>query len=126
MIRSAFLSMCLALVLSPSLLLAQQSGDDLAGAAAGAGGCLACGGFFMFIFVAAVALWIALLVWVYRDAKNRSMENAVIWLIVVLIVGPIGAIIYLLARPKGDVVACSHCQGKRLATSAKCPHCGNA
>ena len=49
MIRSAFLSMCLALVLSPSLLFAQQTGEDLAGAAAGAGGCLACGGFLIFI-----------------------------------------------------------------------------
>ena len=127
MIRmSAFLSMCLAVVLSPTLLLAQNNNDDLAGAAAAGGGCLACGGVFIFIFIAIIALNIALLVWVYRDAKNRGMENAVVWLIVVLIVGPIGAIIYLLARTKGDLVACAQCGGKRMSVSAKCPHCGNA
>jgi hypothetical protein len=125
MIRSALL-LFFSILLSPALLFAQQAGEDIAAGAASAGGCLACGGFFIFIFVGAIALWIALLVWVYRDAKNRSMENGVIWLIVVLLVGPIGAIIYLFARTKGNLVNCPRCEGKRLEVSAKCPHCGNA
>ena len=124
MIRmSAFLM--IGLILSSPALLFAQEGEDIARTAAGAGGCLACGGFFMFIILGIIALNIALLVWVYRDAKNRGMDNAVVWLIVVLLVGPIGAIIYLLARTQGNLVQCSHCQGKRMEVSATCPHCGN-
>lgn len=113
------------IALAPAFLMAQTS-EEIAGTAAGAGGCLACGGFLIFIVIGIIALNIALLVWVYRDARNRGMENAVVWLIVVLIVGPIGAIIYLLARAKGDLIPCPHCGAKRMEVSAKCPHCGNA
>src|SRR5215471_21280983 len=70
--------------LSPTLLLAQNQ-DDIAGAAAGAGGCLACGGFLMFVVIGIIALNIALLVWVYRDATNRGMENPILWLVIVLV-----------------------------------------
>ena len=123
---SAFLSFCLAVVASPELLLAQNSGEEAAANAAAAGGCLACGGFFFLIFIGIIALNIALLVWVYRDANNRGMDNAVIWLVVVLLLGPLGAVIYLLSRTKGNLTVCSSCAGKRLDMSAKCPHCGNA
>jgi uncharacterized membrane protein YhaH (DUF805 family) len=123
---AAVLSLCLAVVASPRLLLAQQNAEDAAANAAAAGGCLACGGFFFIFFLAIIALNIALLVWVYRDANNRGMDNAVIWLIVVLLIGPLGAVIYLLSRTKGNLAVCSSCQGKRLEVSAKCPHCGNA
>lgn len=40
---------------------------------------------------------ILLCVWVYRDAESRGM-NSVLWLIVVLITGIIGLIIYLIVR----------------------------
>lgn len=111
------------IVLSPALLFAQ---DDIAGTAAGAGGCLACGGFLIFIVLGIIALNIALLVWVYRDAQNRGMEYAIAWLIIVLVFGPLAALVYLFAREKGNLVPCSHCGAKRLETSTKCPHCGNA
>jgi uncharacterized membrane protein YhaH (DUF805 family) len=113
------------IVLSPALLLA-QSDEEIAGAAASAGGCLACGGFFMFMGLAILALNIALLVFVYKDARNRGMDNAVVWLIVVLFFPLLGVIVYLLARTKGDLMICPHCGGKRMQVSAKCPHCGNA
>ena len=61
--------------------------------------------------------------WVYKDAKARG-ENAVLWLIVVLLTGIIGLIIYVLVRSKGDVAPCPHCNNKRLAGLATCPHCG--
>ena len=115
----------LILASSPALLMAQDS-DDLAGAAAAGGGCLACGGVFIFVILGIIALNIALLVWVVRDAKNRGMDNAVLWLIVVLLIGPIGLIVYFLSRPKGTLMVCGKCQGKRLEVSAVCPHCGNA
>jgi len=56
------------------------------------GGCIV---FYLVIFV----IWILLAVWVYKDAKKRG-ENAVLWLLVVLLTGIIGLIIYLLVRPK--------------------------
>lgn len=40
---------------------------------------------------------ILLCIWVYRDAESRGM-NGVLWLIVVLIAGIIGLIIYLIVR----------------------------
>jgi putative membrane protein len=40
---------------------------------------------------------ILLCIWVYRDAEDRGMQG-VLWLIVVLIAGIIGLIIYLIVR----------------------------
>jgi uncharacterized membrane protein YoaK (UPF0700 family) len=40
---------------------------------------------------------ILLCIWVYRDAEDRGMSG-VLWLIVVLIAGIIGLIIYLIVR----------------------------
>jgi TctA family transporter len=40
---------------------------------------------------------ILLCIWVYRDAESRGM-NGVLWLIVVLIAGILGLIIYLIVR----------------------------
>ena len=93
-----------------------------------AGGLAACGcmGFVGFFIIAIIALNIALLVWVARDAKNRSMDSPVLWMILVIFTGIIGFVIYLLTRPKGDLVVCPHCGNKRMQVSAKCPHCGNA
>jgi uncharacterized membrane protein YhaH (DUF805 family) len=96
--------------------------DDEAGAAAACG----CLGFMGLFILAIVALNIALLVWVARDAKNRGMDNAILWMILVMITGIIGLIIYILVRPQGTVVPCAHCGNKRLQVSARCPHCGNA
>jgi hypothetical protein len=93
-----------------------------------AGGLAACGcvSAFFFIIIAIIALNIAILVWVAKDAKNRGMDSAVIWMILVLLTGIIGLILYILTRPKGDLVICPHCNNKRMQVSAKCPHCGNA
>lgn len=54
------------------------------------------------IFIVAIfwlIIGILLCVWVYRDAKARG-ENAALWLIIVLIAGIIGLIIWLIVRPK--------------------------
>lgn len=42
---------------------------------------------------------ISLCVWVYKDAKARG-ENATLWLIIVLITGVLGLIIWVIVRPK--------------------------
>ena len=58
-------------------------------------------GFLLFLplIIAAVYWIIALLlcVWVYKDAKKRDM-NATVWLLIVLLTGCIGCIIYLVVR----------------------------
>lgn len=89
-------------------------------------GCLACGGcggFFLF-WIALLALNIAILVWVVRDAKARGMDSAVLWLLLIFFTGPIGLIVYILARPQGPTAPCPNCGNKRLQASVKCPHCG--
>lgn len=42
-------------------------------------------------------IWIAIAVWVYRDAEERGMSG-VLWLIVVIFLGLIGLIVYLVVR----------------------------
>ncbi len=73
-----------------------------------------------------VVLSVALLVWVARDAKARGMDNAVLWMLVVFFLNLLGLLIYVLSRPKGDLVECPNCHNKRLQASLRCPHCGAA
>ncbi|MCC6051010.1 MAG: PLDc N-terminal domain-containing protein [Thermofilum sp.] len=49
------------------------------------------------LIIGLIAVWILLAVWVYRDAKKRGME-ATLWLLVVLLTGFIGLIVYLIVR----------------------------
>ena len=118
-----------ALVFAASNLLAQsRTPSDADAAVAGTVGSAACCGSFLFmvIFIAGIiALNIALLVWVARDAKSRGMDSAVLWMILVMFTSFIGLIIYIFARPQGNLVQCPSCNNKRLQASAKCPHCGN-
>ena len=102
-----------------------QRRDDAEGAAA-ALGCFACSGMLLLIPVVILALNIAMLVWVARDAKARGMDGSVVWMIVVLLLSVVGLIIYILSRPKGDLVNCANCKNKRLQASTRCPHCGSA
>lgn len=110
--------------LTPEDIARQQREAEEAAAA----GCAVCGGSIVFMVVAAVvliALNIALLIWVARDAKNRSMDSSALWMILVMFTGPIGFIIYIFSRPQGQLTQCASCNGKRLSVSAKCPHCQN-
>ena len=57
-------------------------------------------GIVMLIVILGVVFFIigiALAVWVYKDAKKRDM-NAAVWLLIVLLTGCIGCIIYLIVR----------------------------
>lgn len=94
--------------------------------AEGAAGCLGCGFFFVFIIVAVIALNIALLVFVARDAKARGMDSSILWMLLVMFTSLFGLLLYLFSRPQGNLVQCPHCRNKRLQVSAKCPHCANA
>lgn len=115
--------------LVPAMVYAQSStpsdADNAAAGAAAGAGCLACGTGMIVLIIGSIALSIALLVWVARDAKSRGMDNSVMWMILVFFTSFIGLIIYLFARPQGKLVECPTCKNKRLEKSAKCPHCGN-
>ncbi len=54
-------------------------------------------GSFCLIWVVMFIVWIFLAIWTYRDAESRGMNGA-LWLIVVLIAGIIGIIVYLVVR----------------------------
>jgi hypothetical protein len=84
------------------------------------------GSVLIFAILGFLALNIGLLLWVYGDGGNRGMENAVMWVVIVLLLGPLGAIIYLAVRPRGKLTACSHCGRKRVERVAACPHCATA
>ena len=121
--RSRSLSLGAALVAAvlPQLVLAQRGRSQ----ALGDGGIFACcSGAAILVPIAFVALNIAMLVWVNKDAKARGMETPVIWMLVVLLTSFIGLIIYVLSRPKGELAPCPRCGGKKLPILAKCPHCG--
>jgi len=52
-------------------------------------------GMYIFFMVVVLAINIGITVWVYRDAQNRGME-ATLWLLVVLVGGCVGCIVYLI------------------------------
>lgn len=58
------------------------------------------GGLYLIIIIIVAVYWIVALllcIWVYKDAKKRDM-NATLWLLIVLLTGCIGCIIYLVVR----------------------------
>lgn len=90
---------------------------------------------FSLVSLALFFLWIAVIVWVYRDAERRGM-NGVLWALLVFIGNLIGLIIYLIVRQdntqKESRVAstpsqpCPSCH-KTVSPGYKfCPHCGSA
>ncbi|MBS7248444.1 MAG: PLDc N-terminal domain-containing protein [Candidatus Jordarchaeales archaeon] len=54
-------------------------------------------GIWLAVVIGLIILDIVIAVWVYRDAKRRGMEAA-LWLLIVLLTGLIGLIIYLIVR----------------------------
>jgi hypothetical protein len=100
-----FLS-ALPLFLAAASLRAQDATEspaatsDEAANAAGVLAALGCG-------VLPCILWFALIIgmaiYVYRDATRRRMDNAILLTILTVVTGPLGLVIYLLMRPKGDV-----------------------
>ena len=73
-----------------------------------------------FIYLLFFIIWIILGIWVYNDAKERG-ENGALWLIIVLVLGIIGLIIWLLVRPKTVLI---EAKSQILQPDRRCPNCG--
>ena len=71
-----------------------------------------------------IAIPIIIGVYVYRDAKNRSMPPALWTVIAVLAPGFIGFIIYLIVRSDYPAMHCPKCGGGIRDEFIVCPHCG--
>jgi len=74
-----------------------------------------------FFSLVMLALWIAVIVWVYRDAERRNM-NGILWALLVLIGNLIGLLIYLILRSDSSLAQPT---GTKSVTATKpCPSCG--
>ncbi|MDH4196314.1 MAG: zinc ribbon domain-containing protein [Candidatus Aminicenantes bacterium] len=77
-------------------------------------------------------IWLAVVIWVYRDAEKRGM-NGLLWALLVFIGSIVGLIIYLIVRtePGTRLVngsakeACPSCGKDVAAGFVFCPHCGS-
>jgi hypothetical protein len=67
-----------------------------------------------------------MLIWVVRDARNRSVDNGVIWMLLVAVFGLFALLIYFASRPHGRLIHCSDCRNWKLDYAKTCPHCGRA
>lgn len=92
-----------------------------------------------------VAFWLGLVVWTWRDIRNRSSDifAAILASLLVLLFGPIGVLLYLLLRPRQTLAEqydraleeeallreieqapnCSHCGRPVHADWQFCPYC---
>src|SRR5689334_13586197 len=112
---------CVALTFGATGWAQTQDPNPLAGLV----GCGVCSTVLL-IPIVFIALNIALLVWVARDAKARGMDSAVLWMILVMFTSFIGLIIYLFSRPQGNLIRCPNCNNNRQQASTRCPYCGAA
>ncbi len=67
---------------------------------------------------------IVIVVWIVKDARDRGVQDVVVWALIGFFAGIVGLIVYILTRPQGNLVACEHCGRRRLASLKRCPHCG--
>ena len=70
-----------------------------------------------------VAVHVFMMVYAYKDGKARGDANSVLWLVLIFFFPLIGFVVYMVARPKGDLVPCPNCKQKKLDILTKCPHC---
>ena len=83
-------------------------------------------------FVIWFIIFIVIAIWVYKDAEKRGSSGA-LWLIIVIITGIIGIIIWLIIRPPiggrsqgsiGRIEVCLNCGRAIPSDDQICPYCG--
>ncbi len=118
-----FLGVALAALLAVSMLSGMALAQDIDPSNAGWMGGLFAGAFCL-VWVVMFVIWIAIGVWMYKDAEKRGKSGA-LWLIIGLILGIIGLIVWLIVRPPEP----SHYekqqqQGGQEDDRRRCPECG--
>jgi RNA polymerase subunit RPABC4/transcription elongation factor Spt4 len=79
-------------------------------------------GFAGFFALALLALWIAVIVWVYKDAEKRGMSGA-LWVVLVFFLHLLGLLIFVLVR--GDhPVRVPGSPAAAPSAPPMCPKCG--
>lgn len=81
-------------------------------------------------FFALVGLDVLILAWMFRDARARDAQP-VLWfaalalgaLFVHVYIPVLGALVYLIFRPRGRVDRCPHCGSGYIHYLAHCPKC---
>jgi len=68
------------------------------------------GGAICFVVIGLWIIFLLIAIWVYRDAESRGMSG-VLWLLVVLLTGIIGLIIYLVVRSDRPVMPAGYQPG---------------
>lgn len=71
--------------------------EDVEGAGAATGYAAAATAMLIFWIIFIIIWWgigVLIAIWVYKDAEKRGEESPVIWLVIVLLAGPIGLLIY--------------------------------
>lgn len=123
----------LSLVVS-STAMAQDPYDYYGDYTADAGGLALLGGIMCIIPIIFFVIGILIAIWVYRDAEKRG-SSGVLWLIICLLTGIIGLIIWFVVRPPiggkpasaesgGAGRMCPSC-GRPIPMDARvCPYCG--
>lgn len=72
-----------------------------------------------------VFLWFLLPSWVYIDARQRDVKNAVIWALLTVVSVGFAWIVYLIVRPASlKSFHCPQCEKELNGTKVFCPYCG--
>jgi hypothetical protein len=99
---------------------AGRDGDRSGDVATAALSWLTCIGLAVFGYVLASIL---MAIWVIRDSRNRSVENGVLWMLLIFPFNALALLIYLASRPHGSLIPCERCGNPRLTFVGVCPHC---
>ena len=71
------------------------------------------------VVIAWFVIWLLIAIWVYKDAEKRG-SSGVLWLLIVIVLGIIGIIIWLVVRPPIG----GHPQQQQQASGRMCTNCG--
>jgi hypothetical protein len=123
----SFAIFVLSMVISNTVAATNPYGSDFNPAIFAGFGALVLG-----LIIVSFIIGILLAIWVYRDAEKRG-GSSVLWLLIVLITGIIGLIIWLVVRPpiggkpkqqSDQGRMCPSC-GRNIPMDAQvCPYCG--
>lgn len=67
----------------------------------------------------ALVLWIASLIWIYRDAESRGKSGVLMVILIGIVAWPWGLLIWLAARPREHVLRVAP-----FKQDIDCPKCG--